>query len=139
MDDGDPRDLRSVLAAWALVHELADEGWKAAVARGEAGPRDAPGPGAGAADGTSGAAAGATAGGTAAFVDAVAAQVHREKEALKARLAGTDASAASGGRVDGDAALEALRFEVAEVRTRLESIEATLDALHAHLTPDDEA
>jgi hypothetical protein len=137
MNDGDPRDLRSVLAAWALVHELADEGWKAAVARGEAGPRDAPG--SGATPDAEGGTPGAVAGGTAAFVDAVAAQVHREKEALKARLAGTDASGPPGGTADGDAALEALRFEVAEVRTRLESIEATLDALHAHLTPDDEA
>lgn len=124
--DADPRDLRSVLAAWALVHELADDAWRAAVARGESGPLDAPD-------------AAAPPDGEGAFVDAIAAQVHREKEALKARLAGTEASAPTGGTADGDAALEALRCEVAEVRTRLESIEATLDALHAHLTPDDEA
>ncbi len=127
MDGGDPRDtrdLRSVLAAWALVHELADEGWKAAVARGEAAPSyaaDAP-----------------ESGGEAAFVDAVAAQIHREKEALKARLDGTPRQPAEASDAGGSGALEALRFEVAEVRGRLESIETTLDALVARLSSDDD-
>ena len=127
MDGGDPRDtrdLRSVLAAWALVHELADEGWKAAVARGEAAPSyaaDAP-----------------ESGGEAAFVDAVAAQIHREKEALKARLAGAREDSA-GARDEGEPSpLDDLRFEVAEVRGRLESIETTLDALVARLSSDDD-
>ncbi len=58
-----------ILAAWALVHETADEGWKAAVTRGES---DEPGvmgtdPGA--------------------FVDGLSALIFQEKERLKRELA----------------------------------------------------
>lgn len=110
---------------WALVHEGADEAWKAAVARGAAA---APG----AADRPD------------AFADALAAMVAEEKERLKAALAGgspgaptaggtpaAGASASAGGRDALAAALEGLRFEVAELRGRLESLQASVDALLA--------
>ncbi len=100
------------MAMWALVHETADEGWKAAVARGESpgGEGEASGPGA--------------------FVDGLAAMIAEEKERLKTELAaaeqGPDVPSA-----DLEAALESLRFEVAEVRGMLESLQASVDALTA--------
>ncbi|MFA5844323.1 MAG: hypothetical protein WC971_05765 [Coriobacteriia bacterium] len=103
-------DIVRFLAAWALVHETADEGWKAAVARGGvAGP-----------EGMSG--------GPDAFVDGLSAVIAKEKERLKAALA----DGGSGG-VDDEAdvgrTLDDLRFEVGEVRARLESLEASVDAV----------
>jgi hypothetical protein len=114
-DDGFPRDLVRVLAAWALVHEAADAAWKGAVARGGA----ATAPGEGGADG---------------FVDALAALVDAEKARLVALLDAGAAPEPAVGAGSGDAAasaLEALRFEVAEVRGRLESLQASVDALLA--------
>jgi hypothetical protein len=102
-------DLIRALAAWALVHELADEGWKAAVGRGlaadEAGPsadRD--------------------------IVDSIAALVFRRKETMKAELAdgGVGPESGTGSSVP---ELAELRFEVSEMRGRLEAIETALDAL----------
>jgi phage shock protein A len=103
-------DFIRLLAAWALVHESADEGWKAAVARGrhlEAGELQTPH----------------------AFVDGLAALVAEEKERLKASLAGEPPTTAAAGELGG--ALEALRFEVAELRGRIESLQASVDALAA--------
>lgn len=103
-------DLVRILAAWALVHESADEGWKAAVARGRAfrpGALD-PGPDA--------------------FVDGLAALVAEEKERLKATIAG-EGSGDAPVRIDAGAALEAVRFELAELRGRIESLQASIDAL----------
>lgn len=105
-------DFVRMLAAWALVHESADEGWKAAIARGR---KLAPGnldqdP--------------------AAFVDGLAALVAEEKETLKARLAGAE----HGGAplpADLGAALDALRFELAELRGRIESLQTSVDAIAA--------
>ena len=57
------------MAAWALVHETADEGWKAAVERG------------------SGQAVGEMESGPEAFVDGLSAMIAEEKERLKAELA----------------------------------------------------
>ncbi len=57
------------MAAWALVHETADEGWKAAVERG------------------SGQATGEMESGPEAFVDGLSAMIAEEKERLKAELA----------------------------------------------------
>lgn len=112
-DEGFPRDLLKVLAAWALVHEAADVAWKGAVARGATAA-----PGDGGADG---------------FVDALAALVDAEKGRLVAAL---DDGAAPDAAADGapgqlEAALEAVRFELAEVRGRLESLQASVDALLA--------
>ena len=98
------------LASWALVHESADEGWKAAVARG-----DAQGPG----DMDSG---------SEAFVDGLSAIIAERKELLKSELA---AGAENGetNRASVGEHLDELRFEVAELRGRFESMQATLDAI----------
>ncbi len=103
-------DLIRLLASWALVHESADEAWKAAVARGEAHEPGAPN------------------GGPDAFVDGLAAMVAAEKERLKEELARDgrqEAAAAS----DLSEALHALRFELAELRGRVETLQASIDAL----------
>ncbi|NGP52279.1 hypothetical protein [Thioalkalivibrio sp. XN8] len=106
-------DFVRFLAAWALVHESADEGWKAAIARG----RDqAPGTGGGPED----------------FVDGLAALVDAEKERLKAELAERSAGdRPAGGGGDVAPQLEALVFELAELRGRVESLQASIDALLA--------
>ena len=106
------KDFIRILAAWALVHESADEGWKAAVARGE---RLTPG---------------ALESGPDAFVDALAALVAEEKERLKRELAG-DASAAVGRPADLGGQLDAVRFELAELRGAVESLQASVDAIAA--------
>jgi len=111
-------DFMKFLASWALVHETADEGWKAAVARGEA---MEPGEMAQGAD---------------AFVDGLSAAIAERKEQLKAELARGD-SEPSGSRADVGEHLDDLRFEVAELRGRLESMQATLDALLAHTEAED--
>jgi predicted aminopeptidase len=98
------------LASWALVHETADEGWKSAVARGNAqepGDMDA---------------------GSEAFVDGLSAIIAERKEQLKAELAaGADGGDAS--RAGVSEHLDELRFEVAELRGRFESMQASLDAI----------
>ncbi len=98
------------MAAWALVHETADEGWKSAVARGQ------------------GHAPGEMGSGPEAFVDGLSAMIAEEKERLKAELAAGEVSA-PGSRADVVESLDELRFEVAELRGRIESLQASLDAL----------
>lgn len=112
-----------LLAAWALLHEGADDAWKAAVARGA---RAGVGGVRGAED--DGAPVGADA-----FADALAALVDAEKERWKAGLLGasTTAEASPGAAADLAAALESLRFEVAELRGCIESLQASVDALAA--------
>ena len=115
-------DLIRVLASWALVHEMADEGWKAAVERG-ADPTlagsDEPGD----------------------VVDGISALVAREKERIKAELSSEARSGTPDLRVptaaEGPEGLAELRFEVGEVRGRLESLQASLDALVARLDARD--
>ena len=105
-------DFVRLLAAWALVHESADEGWKAAIERGQS------------------LAPGEMRRGSDAFVDGLAALVAEEKERLKSALAaGSVAEPTSG--ADLAAALEAVRFELAELRGRVESLQASVDALAA--------
>lgn len=104
------RDFVRFLAAWALVHESADEGWKAAIARGEKltpGELDQ---------------------GPAAFVDGLAALVAEEKERLKRELA-EETTASSDRPAAIDEKLDAIAFELAELRGRLESLQASVDAL----------
>lgn len=97
------------MAAWALVHETADEGWKAAVERGAS---QEPGE---------------MSGGPDAFVDGLSAVIAAEKERLKAELAGGGGVGASdAGLAD---VLAELRFEVAELRGQIESMQVSLDAL----------
>lgn len=105
-------DFVRFLAAWALVHESADEGWKAAIARGR---KLEPG------DLTQG---------PEAFVDGLAALVAEEKEKLKAGLAEQDDSVATAS-LDLPARLDAISFELAELRGRVESLQASIDAIAA--------
>jgi|GEM_PF-424095 len=98
------------LAAWALVHETADEGWKAAVVRGEAQE------------------AGGMSGGPEAFVDGLSAVIAEEKERLKAELAAGKVEE-PGSMTDVSNLLENLSFEIAELRGRIESMQTSLDSL----------
>lgn len=104
-------DVMRFFAAWMLTHEVADEGLKAAVVRGDSG-----GP-----EGMSG--------GPDAFVDGLAAMVAEEKErlkqALEARARGEEAPVER----HSDPALDEVRFEVAELRGRLDNIESLLETL----------
>lgn len=115
MTDGTPNVPGSdsfvrLLAAWALVHESADEGWKAAVERGAA---QSPGE---------------MGSGSRAFVDGLSAMVADEKERLKAELAAGELSS-PGSAADLGEKLDELRFEVSEMRGRLESMQTALDAI----------
>ncbi|PKQ14885.1 MAG: hypothetical protein CVT67_11920 [Actinobacteria bacterium HGW-Actinobacteria-7] len=99
-----------LLAAWALVHETADEGWKAAIERGVV---QAPGE---------------MGAGPEAFVNGLSALVADEKERLKASLSAAGSGPAQDGS-DLGVHLDELRFEVAELRGQIESMQASLDAL----------
>ena len=109
-------DFMRFMASWALVHETADEGWKAAVERG-------------ASQATGGMDAGPEA-----FVDGLSTMIAERKEQLKAELAAGVAEP-GGTRADVGEHLDGLRFEVAEMRGRLESMQASLDALLARTDP----
>jgi hypothetical protein len=105
-------DFIRLLAAWALVHETADEGWKAAVKRGAT------------------LAPGELQQGPEAFVDGLAALVADEKDRLKRELA--QGTAAPSERPAALAEkLDALAFELAELRGRIESLQASVDAIAA--------
>lgn len=110
-------DFMRLLAAWALVHETADEGWKAAVARGAdvSGEDMDSGPDA--------------------FVDGLSALVAAEKERLKAEIA-SGAVEAPGTRESEAERIDGLRFEVAELRGRIETLQASIDALLAREDAD---
>lgn len=104
-------DVMRFFAAWMLTHEAADEGLKAAVLRGEQG-----GPG-------------GMAGGPDAFVDGLAAMVAEEKEQLKRDLEARARGEEVAIEKPSDPALEEVRFEVAELRGRLDNIESLLESL----------
>lgn len=104
-------DVMRFFALWMLTHETADEGLKAAVARGEGG-----GP------------AGME-GGPDAFVDGLAAMVATEKEKLKAEL--TAGAVERPGADEHKIALEELRFEMAEMRGRMDALTGTLETVLA--------
>ena len=115
----DNDDFMRFLAAWSLVHETADEGWKAAVRRGvDAEPGDMEQ-------------------GPEAFVDGLSAMIAERKEQLKAELA-SGASDAGTGDADLESHLDDLTFEVSELRGRLESMQASLDALLTRTEPKGE-
>lgn len=99
-----------LMAAWALVHETADEGWKAAVERGGAQE------------------AGEMATGPDAFTDGLSAMIDAEKERLKAELAAGE-GAADGSLAEVAEHLDEMRFELGELRGRIESLQASVDAL----------
>ena len=104
-------DVMRLFALWMLAHEEADELMKSAVARGADVERQG------------------MVAGPDAFTDGLMAMVAEEKERLKAELAGGTATAPEAG----DERLEEVRFEVAELRGRLEQMQATLDAIASHL------
>ena len=103
-------DFMKFLAAWALVHESADEGWKSAVVRG----RDQ--------------APGRMSEGPEAFVDGLSAMIAEEKDRLKEALASGDVEAPGTG-ADLGTRLDELRFEVNELRGLIEPLQASIDAL----------
>jgi hypothetical protein len=104
-------DVMRFFAAWMLTHEVADEGLKAAVLRGDEGG----------AEGMSG--------GADAFVDGLAAMVAEEKEKLKRDLEARARGEEVAIEQPRDPALEEVRFEVAELRGRLDNIESLLETL----------
>jgi len=98
------------MAAWALVHETADEGWKSAVERG------------------SSLEPGEMQGGPEAFVDGLSAMIAEQKERMKAELASGEV-AGPGSLADVSEHLDGLRFEIGELRGRIESLQSSLDAM----------
>jgi hypothetical protein len=104
-------DVMRLFAMWMLAHEQADELMKAAVARGADAAREG------------------MASGPDAFTDGLMAMIAEEKDRLKAGLAGGGALAPQAQ----DERLEELRFEVGELRGRLDQMQASLDAIAAHL------
>ncbi|MCL2491181.1 MAG: hypothetical protein FWE87_00260 [Coriobacteriia bacterium] len=105
-------DFMKFLAAWQLVHETADEGLKAAIARGEE------------------QSTGEMSMGPGAFVDGLAAQVEVLKEELKDELSNPEVTPEEADQ-DLTERVERLSFEVGALRGQLESMNATLDALAA--------
>jgi hypothetical protein len=112
-------DFMRFMAAWSLVHETADEGWKAAVTRGAEGEPGEMGQG------------------PEAFVDGLSAMIAERKEQLKTELAAGDTDSGAGA-ADVSGHLDELTFEVGELRGRLESMQSTLDALLARTEPKGE-
>lgn len=98
-------------ATWLFTHEAADEEIKAAIRRGMAeGP------------------AGMT-GGPDAFVDGLAAMVEEEKEKLKRDLEARARGEEVTPEKESDPALDGIRFEVAELRGRLDTMESLLETI----------
>ena len=108
--DFDPMQL---FALWMFTHDQADDLMMQSVARGSA------------------VAGEGMTGGPDAFTDGFMAMVAAEKERLKERLAGGGADAAAPDA--GDERFAEVRFEVAELRGRIDQMQRTLDAIAAHL------
>jgi hypothetical protein len=109
MADLDPMQL---FALWMFTHDQADDLMVQSVARGSAV----------AGEGMSG--------GPDAFTDGFMAMVAAEKERLKERIA------AGGGEAAPDAMderFDEIKFEVGELRGRLDQMQRTLDAIASHL------
>lgn len=109
-------DFMRFLAAWALVHETADEGWKAAVERG------------------AGMSAEGMDSGPDAFVDGLSALVAKEKERLKAEIAAGAVEAPASAESE-EGRIDELRFEIGELRGRIETLQASIDSLSARGGP----
>ncbi|MDY0340079.1 MAG: hypothetical protein RBS17_02535 [Coriobacteriia bacterium] len=104
-------DVMRFFATWLFTHEAADEEMKAAIRRGISG-----GP-----EGMSG--------GPDAFVDGLAAMVEEEKEKLKRDLEARARGEERAIEEPPDPALDEIRFEVAELRGRLDSMESILETI----------
>jgi len=108
-------DFMKFLAAWQLIHEVADEGMKAAIARGQ--------------DQNTG----EMSTGPSAFVDGLAAQVEILKEELKGKLSDPEATQ----KKEKEALEEQvarLAFEVGAIRGELQSINTALHALTSKMS-----
>jgi hypothetical protein len=108
-------DPMKFFALWMFTHDQADDLMVQSVERGKAG----------AGEGMSG--------GPDAFTDGFMAMVAEEKERLKAQIesGGADAAADDGSKERFDE----VRFEVAELRGRIDQMQRTLDAIAAHVAP----
>jgi len=103
------------LAVWEMVHEMADEGMKASIERGKTTEK------------------GEMASDPGAFVDGLAAIIDEKKDKIKLELIeGNDAELDKEDTATARA-VDEVRFEVAELRGKLESMNATLDAIQAKL------
>ena len=104
-------DVMRFFATWLFTHEAADEEMKAAIRRGmSTGPEG-------------------MAGGPDAFVDGLAAMVEEEKEKLKRDLEARARGEEVAIEKPSDPALDEVRFEVAELRGRLDNIESLLETM----------
>jgi len=110
MADFDPMKF---FALWMFTHDQADDLMVQSVERGKAV----------AGEGMSG--------GPDAFTDGFMAMVAEEKARLKDQIASGHADDVAD---PGDEKLEEVRFEVAELRGRLDQMQTTLDVIAAHLT-----
>lgn len=104
-------DVMRFFATWLFTHEAADEEMKAAIRRGMSG-----GP-----EGMSG--------GPDAFVDGLAAMVEEEKEKLKRDLEARARGEEVAIEEPSDPALDEIRYEVAELRGRLDTMESMLETI----------
>jgi len=109
MADFDPMKF---FALWMFTHEQADDLMVQSVERGKAV----------AGEGMSG--------GPDAFTDGFMAMVSEEKARLKEQIASGHAGEIAD---QGDERLDEVKFEVAELRGRLDQMQTTLDAIAAHL------
>jgi phage shock protein A len=109
MADFDPMKF---FALWMFTHEQADDLMVQSVERGKAGAGEG------------------MAGGPDAFTDGFMAMVAEEKARLKEQIASGNADKAV---EPGDERLDEVRFEVAELRGRLDQMQTTLDAIAAHV------
>ena len=105
-------DPMQFFALWMFTHDQADDLMVQSVERGKAEPGEG------------------MAGGPDAFTDGFMAMVAAEKERLKARIANGDNGPAPGPT---DERLDEIRFEVAEVRGRLDQMQTVLDSIAARL------
>lgn len=104
-------DPMKFFALWMFTHDQADDLMVQSVERGRANTAE-----------------GMT-GGPDAFTDGFMAMVAEERSRLKEQIAsGTLTDAA-----EGDERFDEMRFEVAELRGRFDQMQATLDAIAAHL------
>lgn len=104
-------DVMRFFATWLFTHEAADEEIRAAIRRGTNG-----GP-----DGMSG--------GSDAFIDGLAAMVEEEKERLKRDIGARARGESVALDEPSDPVLDEIRFEVAELRGRLDSMESLLETI----------
>lgn len=104
-------DVMRFFATWLFTHEAADEEMKAAIRRGMEGG----------AEGMSG--------GPDAFVDGLAAMVEEEKEQLKRDLEARARGEEVAIETPADPALDEIKFEVAELRGRLDNMESLLETI----------